>query len=364
MRMLARTLSVRDFRSFDSFDLALDPAVTVLVGRNAVGKTNLVEAMQLLTAGQSFRRPSPSDLVKGGRTHAFAELSFEGDGRKVETALEVRDGKRSFLRCGKKTTAAGVRGIVPSVLFCPDHLDMVKRSASVRRAALDDFGVQLNDRYAHLVSAYARTVEQRNSLLREPSCTDALLGAWDDALVGTGASLLIHRRSLLARIRERMIAVYGEVAPTEAIDVTYRASIGDIAPDASRGDIAQLFLHALEESREDERRRGLTLCGPHRDEIVFTIDGRDARSFASQGQQRSLVLAWKIAEVEVTCDILGRYPMLLLDDVMSELDSSRREAITGFVRGEIQTVITTTNLGYFSQDVMDTAKVVHIGDQA
>ena len=120
------------------------------------------------------------------------------------------------------------------------------------------------------------------------------------------------------------------------------------------------LVRGRERSGEDERRRGVTVVGPHRDEISFSIDGREARDFASQGQQRSLVLAWKIAEAEVASDILGRYPMLLLDDVMSELDARRREAITGFVQGEIQTIITTTNLGYFSNDVIDRAKVVHI----
>ena len=123
---------------------------------------------------------------------------------------------------------------------------------------------------------------------------------------------------------------------------------------------ADIVTGALGRAAEDERRRGITVVGPHRDEISFSIDGREARDFASQGQQRSLVLAWKIAEAEVASDILGRYPMLLLDDVMSELDARRREAITGFVQGEIQTIITTTNLGYFSNDVIDRAKVVHI----
>lgn len=141
--------------------------------------------------------------------------------------------------------------------------------------------------------------------------------------------------------------------------MAYESTIGELGE--GREEVSSQFLGALRERRTDEVRRGLTLVGPHRDEISFTIDGRSARDFGSQGQQRSIVLAWKIAEVEVTRDILGRPPLLLLDDVMSELDATRREAIMGFVAQEVQTVITTTNLGYFSDEVLDGAKVVRVG---
>ena len=361
MSIFATELSVLNYRSFDAFTLDLSSGVNVLVGHNAAGKTNLVEALQLLTSGQSFRKPASIELVREGSGSARLELSLVGDGRSLDMGLEVADGKRSFRRNGKKTTAAGIRGVLPSVLFCPDHLDMVKRSASVRRAALDDFGVQLNEQYAKLLGAYERTVEQRNNLLKEVRPDPGLLAAWDESLAGTGASLLMHRRALLGRIREHFVAVYREIAPHEAADIAYVSSIGDI-PD-SRDNIAALFLAALSAAREDERRRGMTLAGPHRDEILFTIDGRPARDYGSQGQQRSLVLAWKIAEVQVTRDILRYYPLLLLDDVMSELDASRRESIMAFIEGEIQTVITTTNLGYFSDAVLDRAKVVRIGEE-
>ena len=359
MGITATQLTVRRYRSFESYRLELDPRVTVLVGHNAAGKTNLVEALQLLTAAQSFRRPSAADLMKDGCGPMSIELALEGEGRRLDMACEVVEGKRSFKRNGKKTRAAGIRGELPSVLFCPDHLDMVKRSASVRRAALDDFGVQLNANYAKLVQAYERTVEQRNNLLKDPYADRTMLAVWDDALVANGAALMDRRLALLDRVRERFVAVYGAIAPGECADISYEATIGPVSG-AARADIATRFAAALERVREDERRRGITLVGPHRDEILFTIDGRSARDFGSQGQQRSLVLAWKIAEVQVTHDILGRYPLLLLDDVMSELDERRREAVVKFVADDVQTVITTTNLGYFSNEILDRARVVHV----
>ena len=397
MAILARTLHVRNFRNYDDYTLELDPGVTVLVGRNAQGKTNLVEALQLATSGASFRKPSPAELVAEGEEGCSIALRLEGDGRVVDLGCTVRDGKRSFSRNGKKCRAAGVRGVVPSVLFCPDDLDMIKRSASVRRAALDGFGVQLNEQYAQLLGTYERLVEQRNALLKERWCTREMLAAWNDSLAQAGASLLTHRLALLDRIRVRFVEAYAQIAPGEQADITYEASVdavfGDDAGEVAEGPAAadedsvagdrsaasapsarggvdrtmqvawwrERMLAALDAVFDDELRRGITLVGPHRDEIRFSIDGRDARAFASQGQQRSLVLAWKVAEVAVTRDILGRPPLLLLDDVMSELDAERREAFVRGIEDEVQTVITTTNLGYFSDAILDRAKVVTIG---
>lgn len=373
MSIYARTLSVTEYRSFPSFELDLARGVTVLVGHNAVGKTNLVEALQLLTSGRSFRKPSPRELVRAGGSRCSMKLTLEGEGRVIDMGCVVEDGKRSFMRNGKRCRAAGVRGVVPSVLFCPDDLDLVKRGARLRREALDGFGIQLNESYAQLASTYERTVEQRNSLLKEPFCTRDLLDAWNDSIASTGAALTVHRLALLSRIREHLIDVYAGLSGGEAADVSYVPSWGasdatvlSAAADASsRADrieaVRARIAAALDERAGEELRRGITLVGPHRDEIAFTIDGRDARTFASQGQQRSLVLAWKIAEVEVTREILGRPPLLLLDDVMSELDETRRQAFLGLVGGGVQTVITTTNLGYFDDSALDRAKVVKIG---
>ena len=376
MAIFARTLSVAGYRSFAAFELALAEGVTVLVGHNAVGKTNLVEALQLLTSGRSFRKPSPRELVRAGEGCCSLKLVLEGDGRLIDLACTVEDGKRAFWRNGKRCRAAGVRGVVPSVLFCPDDLEMVKRGARLRREALDGFGVQLNESYAQLASTYERTVEQRNSLLKEPYCTPGLLEAWNDSIASTGAALTVHRLALLGRIREQLTRVYAGLAGGEAADVSYvpswaaegeRIPLGEDAGStrAERIDaVRKRLAAALADRAAEELRRGMTLVGPHRDEIAFSIDGRDARTYASQGQQRSLVLAWKIAEVEVTRAILGRPPLLLLDDVMSELDEQRRAAFLALVGGGVQTVITTTNLGYFDDEALAQAKVVKIGETA
>lgn len=366
MTMYARDLSVARYRSFDSYRLALSDGVTVLAGPNAAGKTNLIEALQLLTSGASFRHPTTAELVRDGVGSCKVELRLEGDGRVLDMGLGVEDGKRSFSRNGKRCAASGVRGVLPSVLFCPDHLDMVKRCAIERRTALDDFGVQLSARYADLASAYGRCVSQRNALLKETWCCREMLGAWNESLARAGSALLVHRLALLDRLSGHVRDAYGRVASGEPAGVSYVSTLGDLPRIEDRGELRgwayEHMLSALEERADEEIRRGVTLVGPHRDEIEFSVAGRSARSFASQGQQRTLVLAWKVAEVAVARDILGTAPLLLLDDVMSELDAGRRGAFLQLIGDDIQTVITTTNLGYFTDDLLDRAKVVSMGE--
>ena len=348
MTMFARDLSVAHYRSFDNYRLALDEGVTILAGPNAAGKTNLIEALQLLTSGASFRHPTAAELVHDGVGSCKVELRLEGDGRVLDMGLSAEDGKRSFSRNGKRCSAAGVRGVLPSVLFCPDHLDMVKRGASVRRAALDDFGMQLSARYADLASTYGRCVTQRNALLKEAWCCREMLGAWNDSIARAGAALLVHRLALLDRLAGHVRTAYGQVASGEAANVSYASTLGDLPQVDDREELKGWAYERM--------------LGPHRDEIEFAVAGRSARSFASQGQQRTLVLAWKVAEVAVARDVLGTAPLLLLDDVMSELDGERRGAFLRLIGDDIQTVITTTNLGYFTDDLLDRAKVVGMGE--
>jgi DNA replication and repair protein RecF len=176
-----------------------------------------------------------------------------------------------------------------------------------------------------------------------------------------GATLLHARLSLFTRLRRHLRTIYAQVGGGEDLDCTYESSLGTGLDLLSRDELRDLYLDRLEELREEELRRGVTLVGPQRDDIAFTIDGRDARSFGSQGQQRSVVLAWKMAEVAIAREVLGEQPLLLLDDVMSELDETRRAAMTRFVQGGIQTVVTTTNLSYFPADLLSDAEVIPYG---
>lgn len=358
MGLLATELSLADFRSFERLTVRLSPGVTVFVGPNAAGKTNTVEALQLLTAGQSFRKPTPSQLVREGADSARIDARLEGDGRVVDVRCDVAPGKRNFFRNGKRIQSSEVPESLMSVIFTPDDLAIVKRGASVRRVELDDFGRQANRGYAKVLTTYQRSIEQRNRLVKEECPDFSLLDAWDASVALGGATLLAARLRLFSRLAERVSEVYQTVSGGETLECSYVCTLGDNLMGLTRDELRDVFLERLAESREQDLRRGQTCVGPHRDDIVFLIGGRDARAYGSQGQQRSAALALKMAEVQLSGEILDSKPLLLLDDVMSELDSARRTAAMRFVESGIQTVITTTNLGYFTGEVLDEAEVV------
>ncbi|MBQ1840350.1 MAG: DNA replication and repair protein RecF [Atopobiaceae bacterium] len=362
MGLLVSTLELRDWRNFEQRDISFAPGMTVLHGHNAVGKTNTVEALQLLTAGASFRKPRPIELVREGAESAKATMHLRGDGRVIDVACLVEGSRRKFRRNGKPCQSADVPETLMSVLFNPDDLAFVKQGASQRRGELDSFGRQANRGFAKVLAAYQRAVDQRNRLLKEDSPNLALLDAWDASVALGGATLLLARLRLFERLVPKVSEVYAQICNGEELSCSYQCSLGDDVMGMQRDELTARYLERLSQGRPDDLRRQQTLVGPHRDDFTFTIDGRDARTFGSQGQQRSVVLAWKMAEVELSAEILGEQPLLLLDDVMSELDEQRRAAVVSFVQKGIQTVVTTTNLGYFPDDLLAASEVVSFGE--
>lgn len=363
--MLVTGVRLRDFRNFEAFDLEPHPSLTVLVGPNAAGKTNAIEAIRLLTAATSFRRPRWEDLVRWGVGAARAELDAAADERRLDVRLDVgADGSRVFTVNGQvRRRTPDVVGHLPSVVFTPDDLDMVKGPSERRRASADELGEQLSPAYGSLRRDYGRAVRQRNALLKD-GAADREVSVWSEQVAALGARLLVHRLRLIDRLGARMTSAYASVTGGEELSLSYddRCGLGgEGGPGLAEEDAAAAIRGELERRAAEERRRLTTLAGPHRDDVVFRIGGRDARAFASQGQQRTVALAWKLAEVSVVRDVLRRDPVLLLDDVMSELDGERRAALSDLVASEVQTFVTTTNIGYFAPAMLERAKVVEVG---
>ena len=355
-------LELTDFRSYERFVIEPSAGLTVLVGPNAAGKTNVVEAIQLVTAARSFRRPEYSDLIRWGRQRARVEMRAEEGPRLLEVRLDVEEASgRTYTVNGQvRRRHSEVAGLLPSVVFTPDDLTMVKGPADRRRAAIDDLGEQLSPTYGSLRRDYGKVVRQRNVLLRE-GAPMADREAWDDQLLSLGSRLVVHRVGLLDRTMAHAVRRYSEMTGGEELGYTYADHCGLATCAAlTAPEVEAAMRIELERRAHEERARGVSLIGPHRDDIVLTVSGRDARSFGSQGQQRTIALAWKLAEVEMVEEVLRRKPILLLDDVMSELDAERREALSEVVASEVQTVVTTTNTGYFSTETLDDAAIVRI----
>jgi len=355
-------LDLSDFRNYRRLTLEPSPGLTVLLGPNAAGKTNAIEAIQLVTSTQSFRRPLLEDVVRWGADRASVLLRAEEGPRLLETELEIdAEGRRSYRVNGQpKRRLSEISTLLPSVVFTPDDLRMVKGPAERRRAAVDDLGEQMSGTYGALRRDYGRVVRHRNALLREDPSREAL-DVWDEQLVKKGVRLIVHRVRLLERVMAHAARHYAAMAGGETLDATYadKCGLGECSLE-DPGVVEDAMREELDRRRPEERRRATTLVGPHRDDMVFRVDGRDARSFASQGQQRTLALAWKLAEVEVVREVLRRDPVLLLDDVMSELDAERRTALSELVSSDIQTFVTTTNTSYFTPRMLERASIVKI----
>lgn len=318
--------------------------------------------------GTSFRSFVWEDLVKKGSEEARVSLLSARGETPTEIDLHItRGGSREFSVNGKKRRRISeVAGRIPLVSFVPEDLSMSKGPAETRRIPLDALGDRLSPAYSALRTEYARLVKQRNVLLRQRAA-DSDLGPWDEMLAEAGASLTIHRVRLLARLSGPAATAYERVSGGESLGVKYLASWrhgipGNIDEMAGmeKGNIVSAIEMTLREGRAKERDRGMTLAGPHRDDIVLSIEGRPTRVYASQGQHRTVALAWKMAEVDVVHEVSGVRPLLLLDDVMSELDSGRRAELSTYVLEGSQSILTTTNLNYFTEEMLDAASVVEI----
>lgn len=350
-------ITLRNFRSYGEFSLHEVGDLTVFVGPNASGKTNIVEAVQLLTALVSFRSATASELVKNGESQARAEASLTDGGRLLEVGLHLEAGTegtaaasgRHYVLNGKRRRTKDLRGMLPSVTFTPDDLNLVKGSDRHRRRELDVLGAQLNANYYQIVRDYEKVLRQKNRLLKEEAPIP-LIAAANEVFAKVGEQLAGYREALFKRMVPHIAAHYEGISHgCDRLDAEYVRSWDPSLP----------LAEAVDLQSEAARRR--TLAGPHLDKVRILIDGLDAQSFASQGQQRSVVLAFKLAEAEIVEEMLGQFPVLLLDDVMSELDEARREALVqGLIKGK-QTFITTANIDYFDAGMLSRANVVKLG---
>lgn len=346
-----------NFRNYERFCLVPNKKMTVIIGKNAKGKTNIVEGIQFLTTGESFRNPSTEEVIRWGSSKAKVSFIVCENKREYEESILFEKNKDIFLN-GNRKRVADIKGKMPAVLFTPDDLFIVKGSAEKRRAAIDEIGSQLSESYYRLKKDYEKVVKQRNSLLKEVVFDEKILLSWTESLVDLGIRFYRHRLNLFSLVRERFIQIHDALQTGEEVDLLYLPSWSSFKKEGEEDE--EGMRRGLLHKSEEERRRGITLIGPHRDEIVFLINGRDARSYASQGQQRTLILAWKLAEVEVIRAIKGYPPVLLLDDVMSELDEHRRLSLLSYVNENVQTIITTTNKGYFSKEMLKMATLIEL----
>ncbi len=332
---------LKDFRSYEACVLAPCEGVNVLLGDNGQGKTNVLEALYLCCTGRSHRTRQDRELIRWGADFASvrAEAERRDGSHQVELILPAL-GRRRLKIAGQEASKSGeLMGHVTGVLFSPEDLRTVKDGPAERRRFVDMALSQIQPAYYYALQRYARALKQRGEVLKAAALSPALLGtldSWDEQLAAAGAELMQRRRDYVARLSGEAARTHRDIATgRETLEIRY-------LPSVTMGDAPQDILDALLAAREGDVRRMVTSVGPHRDDVQILVDGRDVRAFGSQGQQRTAALSMRLSELDVMRRQLGEWPMLMLDDVMSELDPGRRRQLVSRLTG-IQTFITCTD---------------------
>lgn len=379
--MFVRHLSLADFRSYSAAELPLTSGITTFIGRNGQGKTNLIEAVGYLATLSSHRVAQDAPLVRQGAERAVLRGAVVRSGREQLVELEIVPGRANRARLNRSpvTRPRDVLGTLRTVLFAPEDLGLVKGDPSDRRTFVDELLVARQPRWAGVRSDYDKVLRQRNALLKSAApelrsrsrragggrprrdetphgdsadrVASALhtLDIWDDQLARTGSQLLYARLRLLKDLRPLLSVAYDEVSASSSdARVTYRTSIrGELASAIEAGEVPepdelyQAIRHTLEEQRKAELDRGISLCGPHRDDLVLMLGSLPAKGYASHGESWSFALGLRLAAFQLLRRDLQDDPVLILDDVFAELDTGRRERLAALISDAEQVLITT-----------------------
>ncbi len=343
--MYVAHLSLHDFRSYDDLEVELEPGVTSFVGRNGQGKTNIVEAIDYLSRLTSHRVASDQPLVRQGATQAVVRAAVVRDERRAVLEVEINPGKSNRARINRADLPRSreLLGLVRTVLFAPDDLALVKGDPSERRRFTDDLLVLQGARYAGTRADYDRVLKQRNSLLKTArvrgAAVDSMLSTlevWDERLARLGAEIMSARARLVEELGPLLGKAYEAVARGAGRDdatVSYKPSFDVV------GDYEAALLAEIGRRRQDELDRGLSLVGPHRDDLVCSLGDLPVKGYASHGEGWSFALALRLASYELL-RTTGDDPVLILDDVFAELDTGRRSQLAELVAGAEQVLVT------------------------
>jgi DNA replication and repair protein RecF len=356
---MIQSIAIRDFRGYAALDATFGAGPQLVVGPNAAGKTSLLEAIVLVAWGRSHRTSAEGEMIRWGADLARIEGQAGADTIEValvHSAAAAADrggraggsGARKRIRVnGVARRAAGLAGILRTVLFAPEEMLLIAGSPGLRRAAIDQLAGQRSPAYLHDLATYTRTLQQRNSLLRairEEQADRSELRFWDGSFLDAGTAIVEARLRLLDDLGGPLARAHAEIAPEEAATARLGLAYATNAPALPGESPRDALARRLVETADKEVWNGSTLIGPHRDDLVFAFDGRDLAGFASRGQQRTAILAFKLAELDLLTEQDGRPPLLLLDDVFSELDPERRAHLVRRIAELPQAFVTTTTL--------------------
>lgn len=345
--MKIEQITLRNYRNFENETVTLNPEVNVFRGENAQGKTNFLEALYLFSNAASYRAATEKELIRFGCDFFRLSMDFSVNDASCHGEYRVdSEGKREVSFNGipvKKTSLLSEH--FKTVLFCPEELEIIKGEKELRRNLLDDSICLLKPNYAKILRDYNKCIRQKNTLLKKSSFGSdfTMLDVWNQRLSEYAARLVMNRGSFTRLLEKYSMPYMDELTEgKERLSLCYLPSLTVKNTDDIEY-VKNCFLEKAERLKMAEIERGQSLVGPHRDDLEFDINGKNAKFFGSQGQQRSVILCLKLALTEIIKDRTGVYPVVLLDDIMSELDKSRQSFLTEKIKGK-QTVITCTGI--------------------
>ena len=357
--MLITNLNLNNYRSYTTLDLALDPGVSIFVGKNGEGKTNIAEAVLYLTFLSSHRASGNTPLIKLGNQSAYIRAKVKYPEREILVEIEINADKanRAKVNQNQVRSQKEIFGIVQTIYFSPEDLDVVRGDPGERRRFIDQLLTLRSPRIAGVISDYERAVKQRNSLLKTRASTDAL-SPWDKQVAELGGELITLRMLALDELKPIFNQVYKDISDTKPAEIVYKSSIEN--PSLNQDENSEKIMERLINNRGAELDRGLTLTGPHRDDLLLILGDHLVKGYASHGESWSIALSLKLA----TYNLLksdGLSPILILDDVFSELDEERRERLAKIAKGADQTIITVAVENDLPKSITGTKFLVRAG---
>lgn len=360
-------LQLKHFRNYESLDISFADKVNVIIGENAQGKTNLMEAIHLLAFTKSHRTSKERELIQWDTD--FAKIEGRLLKRNRSFPLEViisSKGKKAKLNRIEQRRLSDYIGTLNVVMFAPEDLSLVKGPPQIRRRFIDMELGQIQPRYIYHLAQYQRILRQRNHLLkqlqRRRSDDKTMLHVLTEQLLEHAATILERRFLFLELLRKWAIPIHFEISRgLEQLEIRYAPTI-EVLEDANAEKIEMMYLQKFHELEEKEIERGTTLVGPHRDDLLFFVNQKNVQTYGSQGQQRTTALSLKLAEIELIHNEVGEYPVLLLDDVLSELDDYRQSHLLDTIQGKVQTFVSTTSVDGIDHETLKQAELYRVRD--
>lgn len=352
-------LRLKNYRNCSDTEIDFDKQTTLIVGKNAQGKTNILESVYFLSDLKSPRTSVVLDLIKFNTDRFEINAQILKNNTDIELDFLYSVDKKRELKINKvKTTPKNFKQVVKTVLFSTKDLLLLRGTPEDRRNWLDRAISQIYPAYDERLSKYDKIRIQKNNLLKEDSIDEVLLGIYNEQLIVTGANIIFLRKKFLKEIESIAATRHNVISDSEEFSLEYSCPCDDII------EISEYLKKELAERYKEEIARKQSCVGPHRDDIIFKINGCDATKFASQGQQRTLVLSLKLSELEIIKEKLGYYPILLLDDVLAELDDRRQNYLLKSIDKNIQTIITSVDTLLFEDEFLKDVSILNIENGA